>query len=61
MRGKSPIESSVDAQTKKKAPWAAIHQGEEGEGPLECRTLVKTRNTKENIAFFAAHQGRNWI
>uniref|UniRef100_G1Q5G0 F-box domain-containing protein n=1 Tax=Myotis lucifugus TaxID=59463 RepID=G1Q5G0_MYOLU len=61
MRGKSPEESSVDAQTKKKAPSAAIHQDEEGEGPLECLALVKPGNTKEKITFFAAHRGRNRI
>lgn len=32
-----------------------------GEGPLECHSLAKPRNTKEKVAFFAAHQGRNRI
>lgn len=61
MRRKSPVESSTDAQTKKNAPSAAILQGEEGEGPLDSSALVKPRNTKKKIAFFAAYQCRDRI
>ncbi|XP_007946556.1 F-box only protein 34 [Orycteropus afer afer] len=56
MSGKSPVESSLSIKTKKNVPPATIHQGEEGEGPLDIWTVVKPGNTKEKIAFFAAHQ-----
>ncbi|XP_044773915.1 F-box only protein 34 isoform X1 [Neomonachus schauinslandi] len=61
MSGKSPIESSLNVKTKKNAPSATIHQGEEGEGPLDIWAVVKPGNTKEKIAFFAAHQCSNRI
>ncbi|XP_032337975.1 LOW QUALITY PROTEIN: F-box only protein 34 [Camelus ferus] len=61
MSGKSPVESSVSVKTKKNAPSATIHQGEEGEGPLDIWAVVKPGNTKEKIAFFAAHQCSNRI
>ncbi|KAM5241713.1 F-box only protein 34 isoform 2-T2 [Hipposideros larvatus] len=61
MSGKSPVESSVNVKTKKNAPSATIHQGEEGEGPLDIWAVVKPGNTKEKIAFFAAHQCSNRI
>ncbi|XP_004472841.2 F-box only protein 34 isoform X2 [Dasypus novemcinctus] len=61
MSGKSPIESSLSVKTKKNAPPATIHQGEEGEGPLDIWAVVKPGNTKEKIAFFAAHQCSNRI
>ncbi|XP_026921566.2 F-box only protein 34 isoform X1 [Acinonyx jubatus] len=61
MSGKSPIESSLNVKTKKNAPSASIHQGEEGEGPLDIWAVVKPGNTKEKIAFFAAHQCSNRI
>ncbi|XP_073067312.1 F-box only protein 34 isoform X1 [Manis javanica] len=56
MSGKSPAESSLNVKTKKNAPPATIHQGEGGEGPLDIWAVVKPGNTKEKIAFFAAHQ-----
>ncbi|KAK2498012.1 hypothetical protein MC885_009277 [Smutsia gigantea] len=56
MSGKSPVESSLNVKTKKNAPPATIHQGEGGEGPLDIWAVVKPGNTKEKIAFFAAHQ-----
>ncbi|KAM8780781.1 F-box only protein 34 isoform 1-T7 [Rhynchonycteris naso] len=60
MSGKS-VESSLNVKTKKNAPSATIHQGEEGEGPLDIWAVVKPGNTKEKIAFFAAHQCSNRI
>ncbi|KAL2789907.1 F-box only protein 34 [Daubentonia madagascariensis] len=60
MSGKSPIESSLNVKTRKNAPSATIHQGEE-EGPLDIWAVVKPGNTKEKIAFFAAHQCTNRI
>ncbi|XP_076978357.1 LOW QUALITY PROTEIN: F-box only protein 34-like [Tamandua tetradactyla] len=61
MSGKSPVESSLSVKTKKNAPPTTIHQGEEGEGPLDIWAVVKPGNTKEKIAFFAAHQCSNRI
>ncbi|XP_057589350.1 F-box only protein 34 [Hippopotamus amphibius kiboko] len=61
MSGKSPEESTLNVKTKKHAPSATIHQGEEGEGPLDIWAVVKPGNTKEKIAFFAAHQCSNRI
>ncbi|XP_058911688.2 F-box only protein 34 isoform X1 [Kogia breviceps] len=61
MSGKSPEESSLNVKTKKNASSATIHQGEEGEGPLDIWAVVKPGNTKEKIAFFAAHQCSNRI
>ncbi|XP_036098419.1 F-box only protein 34 [Molossus molossus] len=61
MSGKSPVESSLNVKTKKNVPSATIHQGEEGEGPLDIWAVVKPGNTKEKIAFFAAHQCNNRI
>uniref|UniRef100_A0A8C2WDM3 F-box protein 34 n=2 Tax=Chinchilla lanigera TaxID=34839 RepID=A0A8C2WDM3_CHILA len=55
MSGKSPVESSWNVRAKKNVPAATIHQGE-GEGPLDIWAVVKPGNTKEKIAFFAAHQ-----
>ncbi|XP_012519260.1 PREDICTED: F-box only protein 34 [Propithecus coquereli] len=60
MSGKSPAENSLNVKTKKNAPSATIHQGEE-EGPLDIWAVVKPGNTKEKIAFFAAHQCTNRI
>jgi F-box protein 34 len=60
MSGKSPVENSLNVKTKKNAPSATIHQGEE-EGPLDIWAVVKPGNTKEKIAFFAAHQCSNRI
>lgn len=60
MSEKSPAESSLNIKTKKNAPSATIHQGEE-EGPLDIWAVVKPGNTKEKIAFFAAHQCTNRI
>ncbi|KAM6203065.1 F-box only protein 34 [Rhynchocyon petersi] len=61
MSGKSPVESSLSIKPKKNVPCATIHQGEEGEGPLDIWAVVKPGNTKEKIAFFAAHQCSNRI
>ncbi|XP_034504360.1 F-box only protein 34 isoform X2 [Ailuropoda melanoleuca] len=61
MSGKSPVESSLSVKTKKNAPSATIHQGEEREGPLDIWAVVKPGNTKEKIAFFAAQQCSNSI
>ncbi|KAM5273180.1 F-box only protein 34 [Ctenodactylus gundi] len=59
MSGKSPIESSLNVKTKNNVPSTTIHQGEEG--PLDIWAVVKPGNTKEKIAFFAAHQYSNRI
>ncbi|XP_006894399.1 PREDICTED: F-box only protein 34 [Elephantulus edwardii] len=59
MSGKSPVESSLNIKTKKNVPSATIQQGEEGEAPLDIWAVVKPGNTKEKIAFFAAHQCSN--
>lgn len=61
MSGKSPVESSLNIKAKKNVPPPTIHQGEEGEGPLDIWAVVKPGNTKEKIAFFAAHQCSNRI
>ncbi|XP_020922967.1 F-box only protein 34 isoform X2 [Sus scrofa] len=61
MSGKSSVESSLNVNVKKNTPSATIHQGEEGEGPLDIWAVVKPGNTKEKIAFFAAHQCSNRI
>ncbi|XP_037359288.1 F-box only protein 34 [Talpa occidentalis] len=61
MSGKSPVESNLNVKTKKNVSSATIHQGEEGEGPLDIWAVVKPGNTKEKIAFFAAHQCSNRI
>ncbi|XP_008050690.1 F-box only protein 34 [Carlito syrichta] len=55
MSGKSPVESSWSVKAKKNAQPATIHQGE-GEGLLDIWAVVRPGNTKEKIAFFAAHQ-----
>ncbi|XP_008837758.1 F-box only protein 34 [Nannospalax galili] len=60
MSGKSSAESSLNVKAKKNVPSATIHQGEE-EGPLDIWAVVKPGNTKEKIAFFAAHQYSNRI
>ncbi|XP_053457975.1 F-box only protein 34 isoform X2 [Nycticebus coucang] len=54
MSGKSPVESSLNVKTRKNVPSTTIHQGEEG--ALDIWAVVKPGNTKEKIAFFAAHQ-----
>ncbi|XP_070450096.1 F-box only protein 34 isoform X2 [Equus przewalskii] len=56
MSGQSPLESSLNVQTEKNAPSAVTRQGEEGDGPLDIWAVVKPGNTKEKVAFFAAHQ-----
>ncbi|NWR42790.1 FBX34 protein, partial [Regulus satrapa] len=55
MNGKGPADVP-SAREKKNALSATIHQGEEGEGPLDVWAVVKPGNTKEKIAFFAAQQ-----
>lgn len=55
MSGKNPLES-LKVTAKKNAASATIHQGEDGGGPLDIWAVVKPGNTKEKIAFFAAHQ-----
>ncbi|XP_067410919.1 F-box only protein 34 isoform X1 [Emydura macquarii macquarii] len=59
MSGKAPAESPSVVEKKKNAPSATIHQGDEGEGPLDIWAVVKPGNTKEKIAFFAAQQCKN--
>ncbi|XP_037757153.1 F-box only protein 34 isoform X1 [Chelonia mydas] len=58
MSGKAPAEGP-SVEKKKNAPSATIHQGDEGEGPLDIWAVVKPGNTKEKIAFFAAQQCNN--
>ncbi|XP_036116014.1 F-box only protein 34-like [Molossus molossus] len=53
---KSPGKSSLNVKTTKNVPSATIPQGKEGEGPRDVCAVVKPGNTKEKIAFFAAHQ-----
>ncbi|NXW69324.1 FBX34 protein, partial [Hirundo rustica] len=55
MNGKGPADGP-NARDKKNVLSATIHQGEEGEGPLDVWAVVKPGNTKEKIAFFAAQQ-----
>ncbi|KFZ60091.1 F-box only protein 34, partial [Antrostomus carolinensis] len=55
MNGKGPGDGP-SAREKKNSLSATIHQGEEGEGPLDVWAVVKPGNTKEKIAFFAAQQ-----
>lgn len=55
MNGKGPADAP-SAREKKNSLSATIHQGEEGEGPLDVWAVVKPGNTKEKIAFFAAQQ-----
>ncbi|XP_074005738.1 F-box only protein 34 [Numenius arquata] len=55
MNGKGPADGP-SGREKKNALSATIHQGEEGEGPLDVWAVVKPGNTKEKIAFFAAQQ-----
>ncbi|NXP26490.1 FBX34 protein, partial [Scytalopus superciliaris] len=55
MNGKGPADAP-SAREKKNGLSATIHQGEEGEGPLDVWAVVKPGNTKEKIAFFAAQQ-----
>uniref|UniRef100_A0A8B9SGD8 F-box protein 34 n=1 Tax=Anas platyrhynchos TaxID=8839 RepID=A0A8B9SGD8_ANAPL len=52
MSGKCP----ADGPSAREKKNATIHQGEEGEGPLDVWAVVKPGNTKEKIAFFAAQQ-----
>ncbi|XP_028614386.1 F-box only protein 34 [Grammomys surdaster] len=59
MSGKSPVENSLNVKAKKNVPSAAVHQSEEG--VPGSWAIVKPGNTKEKIAFFAAHQCSNRI
>ncbi|NP_001091309.1 F-box protein 34 L homeolog [Xenopus laevis] len=43
----------------KNVPSATIHQVEEDEGSLDICAIIKPGNTKEKIAFFAAHHCTN--
>ncbi|XP_040826203.1 F-box only protein 34 isoform X1 [Ochotona curzoniae] len=61
MSGQSPLENGLDVKTKKNAPSTTIHQGEPADGPLDIWAVVRPGNTKEKIAFFAAHQCSNRI
>ncbi|XP_019373975.1 PREDICTED: F-box only protein 34 isoform X1 [Gavialis gangeticus] len=56
--GKPPAEGPSPRE-KKSTLSATIHQGDEGEGPLDVWAVVKPGNTKEKIAFFAAQQCSN--
>ncbi|ERE92648.1 F-box only protein 34 isoform X2 [Cricetulus griseus] len=60
MSGKSPVENSLNVKAKKNVPSATVHQSEE-EGLPGSWAIVKPGNTKEKIAFFAAHQCSNRI
>lgn len=54
------VSSSNSFEVKaKNVPPATIHQGEEGEGPLDSCAFIKPGNTKEKIAFFASHHCSN--
>ncbi|XP_076400972.1 F-box only protein 34 isoform X4 [Peromyscus maniculatus bairdii] len=55
MSGKRPVENSLNVKAKKNVPSATVHQSEE-EGLPGSWAIVKPGNTKEKIAFFAAHQ-----
>lgn len=59
MSGKSPVENSLNVKAKKNVLSAAVHQSEEGLPGTWA--IVKPGNTKEKIAFFAAHQYSNRI
>ena len=59
MSGKSPVENSLNVKAKKNVLSAAVHQSEEGLPGTWA--IVKPGNTKEKIAFFAAHQCSNRI
>lgn len=59
MSGKSPVENSLNVKATRNAPSAAVHQTEEG--LPGSWAIVKPGNTKEKIAFFAAHQCSNRI
>ncbi|XP_036590878.1 F-box only protein 34 [Trichosurus vulpecula] len=56
--GKGPAES-LSVKDKNNTPPMAVQQTEEGEEPLCIWAVVKPGNTKEKIAFFAAHQCSN--
>uniref|UniRef100_A0A8C5MY29 F-box protein 34 n=1 Tax=Leptobrachium leishanense TaxID=445787 RepID=A0A8C5MY29_9ANUR len=51
-------QNSFEARARSVQP-ATIHQGEEGEGPLDICAIIKPGNTKEKIALFAAHHYSN--
>lgn len=58
-RGVSNSSSIKAKKTCASVPSATIHQGEEG--PLDIWAVIKPGNTKEKIAFFAAHQCNNRV
>ncbi|XP_051833665.1 F-box only protein 34 [Antechinus flavipes] len=58
MSGKGPAES-LNVKDKNNTPSMTVQQVEEGEEPLCIWAVVKPGNTKEKIAFFAAHQCSN--
>lgn len=60
MSGKNPVENSLNVKVKKNVPPATVQQSEE-EGLPGSWAIVKPGNTKEKIAFFAAHQCSNRI
>ncbi|XP_074146291.1 F-box only protein 34 [Sminthopsis crassicaudata] len=60
MSGKGPAES-LNVKDKNNTPSVTVQQVEEGEEPLCIWAVVKPGNTKEKIAFFAAHQCSNRI
>ncbi|KAJ6652692.1 hypothetical protein lerEdw1_011177 [Lerista edwardsae] len=52
-----PGDGDGDGAKERRSPLpATIHQGDDGEGPLDIWAVVKPGNTKEKIAFFAAQQ-----
>ncbi|XP_053553311.1 F-box only protein 34 [Bombina bombina] len=50
--------NSYEVRAKNVQP-ATIHQGEEGESSLDICAIIKPGNTKEKVAFFAAHHCSN--
>ncbi|XP_078240178.1 F-box only protein 34 isoform X1 [Pogona vitticeps] len=53
---KSHPEGEPSIKERRAALAPTIHQGDDGEGPLDIWAVVKPGNTKEKIAFFAAQQ-----
>ncbi|XP_063295145.1 F-box only protein 34 isoform X1 [Pelobates fuscus] len=50
--------NSFEVQTKN-VQSQTIHHGDTGEGPLDICAIIKPGNTKEKVAFFAAHHYSN--
>ncbi|XP_066486026.1 F-box only protein 34 isoform X2 [Tiliqua scincoides] len=54
--GSKTLAEGASAKEKRNSLPTTIHQGDDGEGPLDIWAVVKPGNTKEKIAFFAAQQ-----